>query len=120
MALTSWSCVPHGRSARPATDVVKISIVVACYFAVSIALVFFNKLIMTPEIFPFPLMVSWFQFLVALVCVGIMGWLGTGYAAPRTESKMATTTTTTRSHTRAPLIDACCTARCRRCRSFRR
>jgi hypothetical protein len=52
---------------------------VGCYFLISIALVFFNKLIMTTDIFPFPLTVSWLQFLVALFCVTVMGWLGRGY-----------------------------------------
>lgn len=42
---------------------------IATYFFISIALIFFNKLIMTPQTFPFPLTVSWVQFAVALVCI---------------------------------------------------
>jgi len=55
--------------------------VIATYFFISIALIFFNKLIMTPQTFPFPLTVSWVQFAVALVCIIFFRKIGEEYVA---------------------------------------
>jgi len=38
--------------------------------------VFFNKIVMSNYEFPLPLFVSWFQFLVQLVCLTVLGWAG--------------------------------------------
>ncbi|PRP80125.1 hypothetical protein PROFUN_12208 [Planoprotostelium fungivorum] len=55
-----------------------IFLVVGFYFFISIALVFLNKNIMSVD-FPFPLFVTWYQLVVALVIVGILGHLGKSY-----------------------------------------
>lgn len=48
--------------------------VVAFYFVVSISVVFVNKIIFSGE-FNFPLAVTWYQYVVALVILGILGSL---------------------------------------------
>jgi GDP-fucose transporter C1 len=55
----------------------KVAAVVAFYFVTSMAVVFLNKLILSygEYKFPYPLFVSWFQMLVALVCIIICGEL---------------------------------------------
>jgi len=53
----------------------KIISVVAFYFFVSISLVFLNKNIMS-EKFEFPIFITWFQLVVALVSVYILGHVG--------------------------------------------
>lgn len=56
----------------------KIALIVGFYFVSSISVVFFNKFIMSFYYdFPYPLFLTWFQFVVALVCVILMGAAGT-------------------------------------------
>eukprot|EP01129_Flabellula_baltica_P011706 TRINITY_DN5179_c0_g1_i2.p1 TRINITY_DN5179_c0_g1~~TRINITY_DN5179_c0_g1_i2.p1 ORF type:complete len:288 (-),score=46.58 TRINITY_DN5179_c0_g1_i2:49-912(-) len=50
--------------------------VVSFYMSISLALVFLNKNLMGPYDFPFPLFVSWFQLIVAEVCIIVFGFLG--------------------------------------------
>lgn len=66
---------PSGSSVA---DSMKISLVIAFYFVVSMSVVFLNKFIMSYSVFkfPFPLFVSWFQMLVALGCIILWGELG--------------------------------------------
>lgn len=37
----------------------------------SMGLVFVNKIIMNDEVFPFPLLVTWIQFLIAILCFSL-------------------------------------------------
>jgi len=53
----------------------RIASVVGFYFFVSISLVFLNKNIMTKD-FAFPLFITWYQLIVALIAVWILGELG--------------------------------------------
>jgi len=53
----------------------RIASVVGFYFFVSISLVFLNKSLMTRD-FEFPLFITWYQLVVALVLVWILGELG--------------------------------------------
>jgi len=57
----------------------KIALVVTFYFFISLSLVFINKIIMDGSFFPYPVIITWFQFIVALVCVLIGGKLGRSY-----------------------------------------
>jgi len=57
------------------TQTMRIFSVVGFYFFVSIALVFLNKNIMSSK-FSYPLFITWYQLVVALVIVGILGELG--------------------------------------------
>lgn len=54
------------------TSVTKIALVVTFYFVVSISLVFLNKFIMKGYDFPYPIFVTWYQQVIALVCI----WIG--------------------------------------------
>eukprot|EP01120_Amphizonella_sp_Union-15-10_P011742 TRINITY_DN505_c0_g1_i2.p1 TRINITY_DN505_c0_g1~~TRINITY_DN505_c0_g1_i2.p1 ORF type:complete len:339 (-),score=30.24 TRINITY_DN505_c0_g1_i2:17-1033(-) len=60
------------------TKTVRITLVITAYFVISIALVFSNKFVMSdPKLnFPFPLLVSWLQLLIAMICIVIFGYLG--------------------------------------------
>jgi GDP-fucose transporter C1 len=55
-----------------------IAIVVAFYFIISLSVVFLNKYILSSSIyeFPYPLFVTWFQLVVALVVIFIWAELG--------------------------------------------
>jgi len=57
----------------------EIMSVVAFYFAVSLSLVFANKIMMKTMDFPFPLFLSWAQWIVAMVCILILHWLSPRY-----------------------------------------
>ena len=52
---------------------------VSFYFVTSLSTVLFNKIIMSNYEFPYPLFISWFQFVVALFCIGIMSFVGSLY-----------------------------------------
>jgi len=58
----------------------RIASVVGFYFFVSISLVFLNKSLMTRD-FEFPLFITWYQLVVALVAVWILGELGKSWQA---------------------------------------
>lgn len=72
----------------------KIAAVVAFYFFISLSLVFINKIIMDGSFFPYPVVITWFQFIVALVCVLVGGHLGKSYSTlafmPEPEFDLAT------------------------------
>ena len=55
---------------------VRIATVVAFYFVISISVVFLNKAILSGLRFPFPLFVTWFQLVVALVFIVLWGECG--------------------------------------------
>lgn len=57
------------------SETMRIFFVVAFYFVISIALVFLNKNIMVKE-FEFPLFITWWQLVVALISVWILGFVG--------------------------------------------
>lgn len=59
---------------KPAASGLQIFFVIVSYFTISMSLVFVNKLIMAE--FAFPLFMTWFQFVVALILVSIAGSLG--------------------------------------------
>ncbi|KAH8550781.1 triose-phosphate transporter family-domain-containing protein [Umbelopsis sp. PMI_123] len=60
-----------------------IAIVVAFYFVISLSVVFLNKYILSSSQyeFPYPLFVTWFQLVVALVVIFIWAELGKSYKA---------------------------------------
>jgi len=62
---------------------VRIALVVVFYFVISIALVIVNKAILNygKFAFPFPIAVTWFQFVVAIICAAVMSGLGRLYAS---------------------------------------
>jgi len=62
------------------SQTMRIFAVVGFYFFVSIALVFLNKNLMNSK-FSYPLFITWYQLVVALVIVGILGELGKKYHA---------------------------------------
>lgn len=68
-------------AAEAHTSVTKIAMVVTFYFVVSISLVFLNKHIMKGYDFPYPIFVTWYQQVIALLCI----WVGSkvGAAHPR-------------------------------------
>ena len=49
---------------------------VTFYFVTSISLVFLNKALLKNFEFELPLFMTWFQLIVALVTVTLLGWLG--------------------------------------------
>eukprot|EP01116_Phalansterium_solitarium_P011275 TRINITY_DN26907_c0_g1_i2.p1 TRINITY_DN26907_c0_g1~~TRINITY_DN26907_c0_g1_i2.p1 ORF type:complete len:366 (+),score=107.18 TRINITY_DN26907_c0_g1_i2:89-1186(+) len=65
----------RGRDNAAYSETMKIFFVVAFYFVISIALVFLNKNIMVKD-FEFPLFITWWQLVVALVSVWILGIVG--------------------------------------------
>eukprot|EP01121_Diplochlamys_sp_Union-15-3_P018645 TRINITY_DN683_c0_g2_i2.p1 TRINITY_DN683_c0_g2~~TRINITY_DN683_c0_g2_i2.p1 ORF type:complete len:367 (-),score=48.57 TRINITY_DN683_c0_g2_i2:54-1064(-) len=58
------------------TRTMRIVIVVSLYFFISIALVFTNKYVLSKYDFPFPLILSEIQLVIALICIITLGWLG--------------------------------------------
>ena len=50
--------------------------VVGFYFAISLSVVFLNKIIMSGSDFPYPLFVTWYQLVVALVLLVVWAHLG--------------------------------------------
>lgn len=67
--------VANARSRDQLSESVRIFLVVAFYFVISIALVFLNKNIMVKD-FEFPLFITWWQLVVAIVSVWILGIVG--------------------------------------------
>jgi len=63
------------KAIRAFSDSIRIAMVVAFYFVVSMALVFLNKNLMSKE-FEYPLFITWFQLIVAVVCVTFLGAIG--------------------------------------------
>lgn len=61
------------------TSVTKIALVVSFYFIVSISLVFLNKHIMKGYDFPYPIFVTWYQQVIALVCIWVGSKVGQYY-----------------------------------------
>jgi len=57
------------------SETLRIVFVVAFYFVISIALVFLNKNIMVAD-FQFPLFITWWQLIVAIVTVWLLGIVG--------------------------------------------
>ncbi len=55
---------------------VTIAAVIAFYFVISLSMVFLNKLVLSNLNFDFPLFMTWFQLVVALVCIYIAGYAG--------------------------------------------
>eukprot|EP01089_Gocevia_fonbrunei_P003040 TRINITY_DN1289_c0_g1_i1.p1 TRINITY_DN1289_c0_g1~~TRINITY_DN1289_c0_g1_i1.p1 ORF type:complete len:352 (+),score=51.57 TRINITY_DN1289_c0_g1_i1:107-1162(+) len=49
---------------------------VSFYFVTSMSLVFLNKFVLKNYDFPLPLFVTWFQFVIALICMLILGNIG--------------------------------------------
>eukprot|EP00698_Gefionella_okellyi_P010830 TRINITY_DN2841_c0_g5_i1.p1 TRINITY_DN2841_c0_g5~~TRINITY_DN2841_c0_g5_i1.p1 ORF type:complete len:340 (+),score=37.02 TRINITY_DN2841_c0_g5_i1:130-1149(+) len=66
---------------KPDSKMTRIALVVGFYFCISIALVILNKWVMGYSQYPFPhpFSVTWFQFVVALLCALILSWLGRLY-----------------------------------------
>lgn len=58
-----------------------IAAVVAFYFVISMAVVLLNKFIFSYSayVFPYPLFVTWFQLVVALICIIVWGELGKSF-----------------------------------------
>jgi len=56
-------------------EIFRITIVVILYFFISISLVFLNKNIMSSD-FSFPLFITWYQLVVALFCICLLGEIG--------------------------------------------
>jgi len=65
----------NGRPNVGYSENVRIAFVICFYFVISIALVFLNKNIMVKD-FEFPLFITWWQLVVALIVVWILGILG--------------------------------------------
>lgn len=49
-----------------------IALVVTFYYVVSISLVFANKLVMRPDLFPYPLLLTWVQLVMAIACYALI------------------------------------------------
>jgi solute carrier family 35 (GDP-fucose transporter), member C1 len=65
-------------SARKKSSPSMIALVVLFYFVISLSVVFLNKIILSSAKydFPYPLFVTWFQLLVALVLLIVCSELG--------------------------------------------
>jgi len=70
---------PSTKPIETQTPVYVVAMAVSFYFVTSLSTVFFNKIIMSNYEFPFPLFITWFQFLVALGCIGVMYAVGSVY-----------------------------------------
>jgi len=57
-------------------EVFKIASVITFYFIISLSMVFLNKVVMDNLQFPFPLLLTWLQFVVAIICIVVFGYLG--------------------------------------------
>lgn len=60
----------------------KVALIVTTYFFVSMSLVFANKIILEDDIFPFPLTMTWFQFVLQLIGLKFSQYLGSKYLFP--------------------------------------
>ena len=54
----------------------RISAVISFYFIISLSMVFLNKYVLDNLQFPYPLLMTWLQFVVAIVCIIVFGYLG--------------------------------------------
>jgi GDP-fucose transporter C1 len=71
----------HGKSAKSVgnkNSSTLIALVVAFYFAISLSVVFLNKFLLssTKYEFPYPLFITWFQLVVALVILLVSSEFG--------------------------------------------
>jgi len=66
------------REAVLSSEVTRIVAVIGFYFFVSISLVFLNKNLMTEE-FRYPLFITWYQLIIAVALLYVLGHLGRSY-----------------------------------------
>ncbi|ORZ16572.1 triose-phosphate transporter family-domain-containing protein [Absidia repens] len=71
---------PATTQAEKQNGVSVIVAVIGFYFAISLSVVFLNKIIMSGSDFPYALFVTWYQLVVALVLLLIWAHLGKSYA----------------------------------------
>jgi GDP-fucose transporter C1 len=59
------------------SDTFRVALVVAFYFLISISLVLLNKMVLSGSVsLPAPLFIVWYQLIISLICLWVLGYLG--------------------------------------------